>query len=155
MSCWLCPLRYAAFTATIPPCDSPKWEKFYLLSFFMSVLWIGGISYLMIDWTAMIGCIIGIDQVRSHHVCPIVVVAFLSRPSVGCGALVSPKANAVLGLRCILGGVIAGGQAPNGRDDSLSAGSLRLRFHLASIMLTIHPAKRTNPYDAQPVIALV
>ena len=59
-------LRYAAFTVTIPPCADAKWERYYVVSFVMSILWIMGISYFMIDWTAMIGCIIGIDQVRSH-----------------------------------------------------------------------------------------
>ena len=56
--------RYAAFTISIPPCADPKWEKYYLLSFTMSILWIMGISYFMIDWTAMIGCIFNIEQVR-------------------------------------------------------------------------------------------
>ena len=73
----MCALRYAAFTVTIPPCEDPKWEKYYVLSFIMSILWIMLISYFMIDWTAMIGCIIGIDQVCSHHVFPFVAVAFL------------------------------------------------------------------------------
>lgn len=54
---------YAAFTLTIPPCAEEKWASYYMLSFFMSILWIAGISWGMVDWTAMIGCILDIPAV--------------------------------------------------------------------------------------------
>jgi sodium/potassium/calcium exchanger 4 len=48
---------YAAFQLTIPPCGNPKWEKWYVLSFAMSIVWIGFITHWMVEWCVRIGCI--------------------------------------------------------------------------------------------------
>jgi len=53
---------YAAFTISIPDCRKPKWQKWYLVSFIMSIAWIGLISYWMVDWCARIGCILNIPS---------------------------------------------------------------------------------------------
>mmetsp|Transcript_7169 Transcript_7169/g.25236 ORF Transcript_7169/g.25236 Transcript_7169/m.25236 type:complete len:598 (-) Transcript_7169:255-2048(-) len=61
---WLLSLPWYAFmTVTIPPCAEEKWEKWYLVSFGMSILWIAGISLLLVDWCARIGCILDIPLV--------------------------------------------------------------------------------------------
>ena len=50
-------------TITIPPCGTEKWKKWYITSFVMSILWIGGISDRMVAWSAKIGCICDIPPV--------------------------------------------------------------------------------------------
>mmetsp|Transcript_44117 Transcript_44117/g.70817 ORF Transcript_44117/g.70817 Transcript_44117/m.70817 type:complete len:644 (-) Transcript_44117:780-2711(-) len=54
---------YAVFTFTIPPCASVKWRKYYLLSFAMSIFWIGFITHWMVEWCVRIGCILNIPSV--------------------------------------------------------------------------------------------
>jgi len=54
---------YAAFQLTIPPCGDPKWEKWYVVSFAMSILWIGFITHWMVEWCVRIGCILGVPSV--------------------------------------------------------------------------------------------
>ena len=54
---------YAAFQLTIPPCDKERWEKFYIVSFAMSILWIGFITHWMVEWCVRIGCILNIPSV--------------------------------------------------------------------------------------------
>jgi K+-dependent Na+/Ca+ exchanger-like protein len=54
---------YAAFQLTIPPCGDPKWEKWYVVSFAMSILWIGFITHWMVEWCVRIGCILKIPSV--------------------------------------------------------------------------------------------
>ena len=54
---------YAAFQLTIPPCGDPKWEKWYVVSFAMSILWIGFITHWMVEWCVRIGCILNVPSV--------------------------------------------------------------------------------------------
>lgn len=54
---------YAAFTATIPKCQEEKWEKYYFLSFSMSIAWLGFISYIMVEFAAKMGCILNIPDI--------------------------------------------------------------------------------------------
>ena len=54
---------YAAFQLTIPPCNKKRWEKFYILSFAMSIVWIGFITHWMVEWCVRIGCILKIPSV--------------------------------------------------------------------------------------------
>ncbi|KAK3252994.1 hypothetical protein CYMTET_37735 [Cymbomonas tetramitiformis] len=54
---------YAMFSVTIPNCSKPAWQKWYPLTFAMSILWIGGLTYLMVDWVNRIGCILGVPAV--------------------------------------------------------------------------------------------
>lgn len=61
---WLLSLPwYAAFTLTIPPCANEKWKKWYIVSFAMSVAWIGFITHWMVEWCVRIGCILKIPAV--------------------------------------------------------------------------------------------
>uniref|UniRef100_F6W0S4 Sodium/potassium/calcium exchanger 2 n=1 Tax=Ciona intestinalis TaxID=7719 RepID=F6W0S4_CIOIN len=53
---WIC-----AYTWTIPDCSKPDTRKWYLFSFFMSILWIASISYVMVAAVEIIGCLLGVD----------------------------------------------------------------------------------------------
>lgn len=53
---------YFLFSITVPDCSKPFWEKWYLVSFSVSVVWIGFIAYFMVDWCVAIGCILGIPN---------------------------------------------------------------------------------------------
>lgn len=50
-----------AFTFTIPDCNKPRWQRFFLLAFGLSILWIGAICWFMVDFATQIGCILDID----------------------------------------------------------------------------------------------
>jgi len=54
---------YAAFTITIPKCNEKKWESWYFVSFTTSIMWLGFISYIMVEWAAKLGCILNIPDV--------------------------------------------------------------------------------------------
>lgn len=48
---------------TIPDTRRPKYRKLYLLSFLLSIIWIGVFSYLMVWWATVVGYIAGIPDV--------------------------------------------------------------------------------------------
>ena len=50
------------FSWTIPNCAKPKLQKLFLLSFFMSVLWIAALSFAMVTLVGRAGCILGVDK---------------------------------------------------------------------------------------------
>jgi len=50
----------AIFSITIPNCSSEETKKYYLITFTMSVLWIGVLSYYMVTWASKLGCMFGI-----------------------------------------------------------------------------------------------
>lgn len=54
---------YLAFTYTIPPCTTERWAKYYIVSFVMSIAWIGAISWFMVEWAAAVGCILHVPNV--------------------------------------------------------------------------------------------
>ncbi|EEH54446.1 Ca2+:Cation antiporter family [Micromonas pusilla CCMP1545] len=54
---------YACFAGTIPPCGEEKYRKYYIMSFFMSIGWIGFITHWMIEWCVVIGCVLNIPNV--------------------------------------------------------------------------------------------
>lgn len=43
--------------ATIPDCSKPNNKNRYLLTFFMSIVWIGVLSYFMVTWASKLGCL--------------------------------------------------------------------------------------------------
>lgn len=51
------------FKYTIYQCGNPGKGKFWPVTFVLSVLWIGAISYAMVESARMIGCLIGIPSV--------------------------------------------------------------------------------------------
>ncbi|MFT7812978.1 sodium/potassium/calcium exchanger 4-like [Arapaima gigas] len=48
---------------TVPNCAKPRWEKFFMLSFFLSTLWIAIFSYCMVWMVTIIGYTLGIPDV--------------------------------------------------------------------------------------------
>jgi len=51
------------FTITVPDCSKTKGEKYYLVTFIMSIAWIGGLCTAMVQAATWIGCILGIDPI--------------------------------------------------------------------------------------------
>lgn len=51
-----------ALTITIPDVQRPGNGKWCYFSFFMSIMWIGGFSYFMVDWAEIIGNTFGIPS---------------------------------------------------------------------------------------------
>merc|ERR1719486_1337882 len=45
------------FEVTIPNCSLAHNKNKYLLTFFMSIIWIGVLSYFMVTWASKLGCI--------------------------------------------------------------------------------------------------
>lgn len=48
---------------TIPDSRKPKYRKYFLLSFLLSIIWIGAFSYLMVWWATVVGFVAGIPDV--------------------------------------------------------------------------------------------
>ena len=51
------------FYVTIPDCRSDRWKKWYLVSFFVSVVWIALLSYVLVWMVSIIGFTLGIPDV--------------------------------------------------------------------------------------------
>ncbi|CAM9909592.1 unnamed protein product, partial [Discosporangium mesarthrocarpum] len=51
------------FTLTIPDCGKPRWEKWYVISFFSSLLWISALTHFMVMWAAMVACRLEVSQI--------------------------------------------------------------------------------------------
>ncbi|KAJ8389869.1 hypothetical protein AAFF_G00113380 [Aldrovandia affinis] len=48
---------------TVPNCASPRWERWFMVSFITSTLWIAGFSYIMVWMVTVIGYTLGIPDV--------------------------------------------------------------------------------------------
>ncbi|KAF6732204.1 Sodium/potassium/calcium exchanger 4 [Oryzias melastigma] len=48
---------------TIPNCAKPRWEKFFMLSFILSTVWIAVFSYVMVWMVTIVGYTLGIPDV--------------------------------------------------------------------------------------------
>jgi len=48
------------FACTVPDCTKPEYERYYVATFLMSILWIGALSFLMSDFAIRAGCVLGI-----------------------------------------------------------------------------------------------
>ena len=51
------------FTVTIPDCATKKFEKWYTVSFIMSIMWIGILCHVMVEFAVGIACIQDIDPI--------------------------------------------------------------------------------------------
>ena len=54
-----CPLELL-FRWTVPDCAKPERERYYMLTFSMSILWIGILSFIMVDFAGRMGCVLGV-----------------------------------------------------------------------------------------------
>jgi Ca2+/Na+ antiporter len=48
------------FEATIPDCTKEELKSKYMMTFTMSIFWIGVLSYYMVEWASKLGCILNI-----------------------------------------------------------------------------------------------
>ena len=66
---WVLGLPYQGlYRITVPDCRKERFEKWYALTFVMSIFWIGVLSYAMLFFSKKAGCIIGkIRQLRSRR----------------------------------------------------------------------------------------
>ncbi|KAG9275408.1 sodium/potassium/calcium exchanger 3 [Astyanax mexicanus] len=48
---------------TVPNCNSPRWERWFMFTFISSTLWIAGFSYIMVWMVTVIGFTLGIPDV--------------------------------------------------------------------------------------------
>lgn len=48
---------------SIPDCSQDHLEDWYMATFAMSIVWIGGLSWVLVEFVTKVGCIIGIDPV--------------------------------------------------------------------------------------------
>jgi K+-dependent Na+/Ca+ exchanger-like protein len=55
------PILFCLFI-TIPNCNNPKFEKFFIVTFVMSTVWIAAFSYIMVWMVCMIGFTLGIPD---------------------------------------------------------------------------------------------
>jgi len=61
---WLLALPfYAFYCVTIPDCRKASKEKWFVVSFVTSILWIGLLSWFMVGWASIIGCVLKIPPV--------------------------------------------------------------------------------------------
>ncbi|KAF5910111.1 sodium/potassium/calcium exchanger 3-like [Clarias magur] len=60
LSAW--PLTLLLFF-TVPNCASPRWERWFMVTFITSTLWIAGFSYIMVWMVTVIGYTLGIPDV--------------------------------------------------------------------------------------------
>jgi len=51
-----------AMKVSIPDCREERWRSWYFASFTMSIVWIGVLSFLMVDFAARAGCILEVDE---------------------------------------------------------------------------------------------
>jgi len=47
---------------SIPDCREEAWSRFYAVTFFMSIMWIGLLSFIMVDLASRAGCILGVPE---------------------------------------------------------------------------------------------
>merc|ERR1711988_731361 len=50
----------AVFESTIPDCTKEESKNKYVLTFIMSIFWIGVLSYYMVEWASKLGCMLNI-----------------------------------------------------------------------------------------------
>lgn len=51
------------FNYTIPPCQDEGWEKWYMVSFFASIVWIALFAMAMVSFATWIGCLLNISPI--------------------------------------------------------------------------------------------
>ncbi|PIK48551.1 testis potassium dependent sodium/calcium exchanger [Apostichopus japonicus] len=59
------------FTWTVPNCSTPRYQRYYIASFIMSIVWIAALSFVMVTMVTKMGCMLQVD----HYTMGLVVVA--------------------------------------------------------------------------------
>lgn len=52
-----------ALSATVPDSGNPKYRRFYVVSFVMSLLWIGVLTHYMVEWVTGVGCFLEVSPI--------------------------------------------------------------------------------------------
>lgn len=52
-----------ALSITIPDCGKPRWEQWYVVSFLMSLAWIGVLTHYMVEWVNGLGCFLEVSPI--------------------------------------------------------------------------------------------
>lgn len=50
-------------SVTVPDCGKPKYRRFYVVSFLMSLLWIGVLTHYMVVWVTAVGCFLEVSPI--------------------------------------------------------------------------------------------
>jgi len=97
------------FYITIPPCCKEKWSEWYLVTFVMSVLWMGGLSYILVWMVCIIGetfsipdCIMGMTFLAAGSSIPDVMASVIViRQGSGDMALSNAIGSNVFDMLCL------------------------------------------------------
>ena len=54
---------FAVLKYTIPDCRTQRWKKYYVLTFFCSVIWIGILAWYLVAWASHVGCVLKIPDI--------------------------------------------------------------------------------------------
>jgi len=54
---------FALLKFTIPDCRTERWKKFYVLTFFCSVIWIGILAWFLVAWASHVACVLKIPDI--------------------------------------------------------------------------------------------
>lgn len=60
---WVLGIPYKILFLTVPDCRKEKFEKWYLGTFLMSIVWIGALSYMMLFFSQRAGCVLGVPPI--------------------------------------------------------------------------------------------
>lgn len=62
LECISKPLTFL-FSVTIPPCEEEGWEKWYMVSFLVSIIWIAGFAMVMVLLASWSGCLLNVSPI--------------------------------------------------------------------------------------------
>ena len=99
LNCLAAPIAFV-FKWTIPPCTEEGWEKWYMGTFTMSIVWIGILSFLMVDFASRCGCVWGIPGLVMGL---IVIAAGTSVPDALSSVLVAKMGQGNMAVANVLG----------------------------------------------------
>merc|ERR1712072_158174 len=85
---------------TIPDCREAAKEHLYLVTFTMSIIWIGVLSYLMVDFAARAGCVLRVPGILMGLV---VIAAGTSVPDALSSVLVAKNGQGDMAVANVLG----------------------------------------------------
>ena len=99
INCLACPIAFV-FKWTIPPCTEEGWEKWYMGTFTMSIVWIGILSFVMVDFASRAGCVWGVPGLVMGL---IVIAAGTSVPDALSSVLVAKMGQGNMAVANVLG----------------------------------------------------
>jgi K+-dependent Na+/Ca+ exchanger-like protein len=54
---------FAVLKYTIPDCRTERWKKYYVLTFFCSIIWIGILAWYLVSWASHVACVLKIPDI--------------------------------------------------------------------------------------------